>query len=149
MQKQLKKDKILTLLTTFETSLSIEQHHQKEKSSTLQLTLTKASQQRQSTTAKMVGELEKKLFESERERLVLKRERDQLERQVRVTEQEKERGAVSASLVTMVRDNQTRIEDSNKAMMSMIQRQDKEMRDKEDAWAASLLQLKEFLATVR
>ena len=149
MQKQLKKDKILTLLTTFETSLSIEQHHQKEKSSTLQLTLTKASQQRQSTTAKMVGELEKKLFESERERLVLKRERDQLERQARVTEQEKERGAVSASLVTMVRDNQTRIEDSNKAMMSMIQRQDKEMRDKEDAWAASLLQLKEFLATVR
>ena len=97
----------------------------------------------------MVGELEKKLFESERERLVLKRERDQLEKQARVTEQEKERGAVSASLVTMVRDNQTRIEDSNKAMMSMIQRQDKEMRDKEDAWAASLLQLKEFLATVR
>ena len=97
----------------------------------------------------MVGELEKKLFESERERLVLKRERDQLERQARVTEQEKERGAVSASLVTMVRDNQTRIEDSNKAMMSMIQRQEKEMRDKEDAWAASLLQLKEFLATVR
>ena len=68
----------------------------------------------------MISDLEKKLFESERERIALRRERDEVERECRLAEDCKIE--VTEELINMVRDNQKRIEESNKAMLEMIGR---------------------------
>ena len=61
----------------------------------MEATIGKASVQRQETASRMQGELEKRLFESERDRVVLRRERETLERQAAAAQAELERGGLS------------------------------------------------------
>ena len=53
----------------------------------------------------MVGELEKRLFDSERDRVVLRREREHLEKQAVAAQAELDRGGLSQQLVAMVQAN--------------------------------------------
>lgn len=80
IQKQLKQDKLLSLLATFESSLSL---HAQTLSSKLH-SLPPSSDTRIETTQRLIGELEKKLFESEKERIHLRRERESIEREIRM-----------------------------------------------------------------
>ena len=70
----------------------------------------------------MQGELEKRLFESERDRVVLRREREHLERQAAAAQAELERSGLSQQLVAMVQANQARLEETNAAMLAAVQR---------------------------
>lgn len=45
----------------------------------------------------------------------------------------------------MVRDNQSRIEESNVAMLDMVRRQEREMREREEIWDIQVAQLREML----
>ncbi len=53
----------------------------------------------------MVADLEKRLFECERERVLLRRERDQLKQESKAVDADRERGAVSQQMVAMVQAN--------------------------------------------
>ena len=48
-------------------------------------------------------------------------------------------------MVAMVRDNQSRIEESNVAMLDMVRRQEREMREREEVWDTQVTQLREML----
>ena len=93
----------------------------------------------------MVGELEKRLFESERDRVVLRREREHLEKQAAAAQAEVDRAGLSQQLVAMVQANQARLEESNAAMLGMVQRQERDLREREEAWAAQVAQLKALI----
>ena len=93
----------------------------------------------------MVADLEKRLFECERERVLLRRERDQLKQQSKVVEADRERGTVSQQMVAMVQANQLRLDETNAAMLGLVQRQEREMREREEAWSAQVSQLKQLI----
>lgn len=78
MQKQFKKDKLNLILTTFENSLEQIQGDLTEKLNLLKYTTEKTSSARIDSANKVLQELEKRLFESERERVHLRRELDVL-----------------------------------------------------------------------
>eukprot|EP00347_Sterkiella_histriomuscorum_P003304 403364798 len=102
-----------------------------------------AGKRRKETATKMITELEKKLFDSERERVILRRERDDLQRDIKDISQQSERNTLNDQMLGMIRENQKRLEESNIRMQELIVRQEKEMQDKEEAWTTELNILKE------
>ena len=60
---------------------------------------------RKETATKMIGELERRLFESERERVLLRRERDDLQRDIKDYTQQSERQALNQQMLEMIKSN--------------------------------------------
>lgn len=72
------------MLTTFETSLQTTASELSEKHTLLKHTTEKTSIQRIDAATKILHDLERRLFDSERERVILRRETETLSRDLRI-----------------------------------------------------------------
>ena len=101
----------------------MERHHTKiaEKVTQLKTQNEGASESRIETAMKAVSDLERRLFESERDRVILRHEKEQLERELRLTNQQASTVAQNSELIDMIRSNQQRLEESNDHLQAMTQ----------------------------
>ena len=53
----------------------------------------------------MIGDLEKKLFDSERDKVLLRREKDDLSKEIKDLDASKDRNVVSQEMVSMIKEN--------------------------------------------
>ena len=84
MQNQTKIDKINDILAAFDKALNCHETALKKEVEKIDREDTNC-QRRKETTTKMITELEKRLFDSERERVILRREREDLQRDIKAT----------------------------------------------------------------
>ncbi|CDW75259.1 UNKNOWN [Stylonychia lemnae] len=134
MANQIKIDKIREIVTVFEKDLgNLELQTKKELDKMDRDEDT--GKRRKETAQKMINDLEKRLFESERERVLLRREKDDLNKDIKEINSMTERNTVNMEMLNMIKENQKRLEETNKRMQEAIVRQEKEFRDKEDAWS--------------
>ncbi len=145
IQTQLKKDKILTLLQTFEEQMERHQTKLSEKVTQLKTQNEVSSESRIETAMKAVSELERRLFESERDRVILRHEKEQLERELRLTHQQAQTVAQNSELIDMIRSNQQRLEESNDHLQTMIQQLDKERQENEQIWRLQVDEVKAMI----
>ena len=142
IQMQLKKDKILTLLQTFEEQMERHQTKITEKVTQLKTQNEISSESRIETAMKAVSDLERRLFESERDRVILRHEKEQLDRELRLTQQQESTVAQNSELIEMIRSNQQRLEESNDHLQTMIQQLDRERHENEQIWRLQVDEIK-------
>ena len=142
IQMQLKKDKILTLLQTFEEQMERHQTKITEKVTQLKTQNEISSESRIETAMKAVSDLERRLFESERDRVILRHEKEQLDRELRLTQQQGSTVAQNLELIEMIRSNQQRLEESNDHLQTMIQQLDRERHENEQIWRLQVDEIK-------
>ena len=142
IQMQLKKDKILTLLQTFEEQMERHQTKITEKVTQLKTQNEISSESRIETAMKAVSDLERRLFESERDRVILRHEKEQLDRELRLTQQQASTVAQNSELIEMIRSNQQRLEESNDHLQTIIQQLDRERHENEQIWRLQVDEVK-------
>ena len=88
MQTQIRRDKMMSFLQTFEEQIGLHNSKIVEKVNKLKTQNEVTSDQRIETAMKTISDLEKRLFECERERVILRREKEQIERELRINQQQ-------------------------------------------------------------
>eukprot|EP00347_Sterkiella_histriomuscorum_P002740 403366988 len=94
-------------------------------------------------TSKRMSELESKLQDSERERLKIRQERDELLRQYQSISRDHEDKTQQSQVMSMLRRTQETLEISNQKLEQMFIDNKKRFREKEEVWEQELGQLRQ------
>ena len=105
-----------------------------------------ASFQRLESTQNLINELEKRVFEVEKERIRLRREREDTDREVKRLQAGRDRTDVNQELLQMIHANQTRLADANANLTQLIQRQEHEAQEREIVWTLQVKEIKGLLS---
>ena len=93
----------------------------------------------------MTSDLEKRLFEVEKDRIRLRRDRDDCERELTRLQAGKDRGEVNSDLLQMIHANQARLADANASLTALVARQEREADEREAIWGLQVKEMKALL----
>ena len=104
MQNQVKLDKIRDIVNGFEKELNIYEGSVKKQLEKMDRD-EEGGKRRKETATKMIQDLEKRLFESERDRVLLRRETTDLTRDIKDMSTASERTTVNQQMLDMIKEN--------------------------------------------
>lgn len=101
------------------------------------------SMQKMDTNKKIIENLETKIFEGERQRIALRKERDHAEDKAKQVQSELEQTSLTQEVIGMLRSSQQSLEQSNDQLKMEMLTQKRQFEEKESIWVQELAYLKQ------
>lgn len=98
---------------------------------------------------KTVSDLEARLFESEREKILIRKDKEELKTRCEELNKQLQAASLTQETVNILKDSYKTIENTNKTLISNIETIKSSHREKERAWELELSNLQEILEELR
>ncbi|CAG9328076.1 unnamed protein product [Blepharisma stoltei] len=98
---------------------------------------------------KTVSDLEARLFESEREKILLRKEKEELKSKIEGLNKQLASSSVTQEMIGVLKESFKALENSNKTLISNIETIKNNQREKERAWELEIEQLHEIIENIQ